>query len=60
MTSLLHGIHDVFPPCETDDKDPISLKKLTKGEGAWALHKDLLSFIFDGNVGPRSIPLEEA
>lgn len=60
VTSLLHGIHDVFPPCETDGKDSNSLKKFTKGKGAWALHKDLLSFIIDDNVRHKSICLEEA
>ena len=45
----LHGIHDVFPPAQIDEEDPNSLKKLRKGDGAWALDKDLLGFDFDGD-----------
>lgn len=58
-TTLLHGVHDVFPPCKNDSEDSILLKKLKTCDGAWALHKDLLSIILDGNVGPKNIWLEE-
>ena len=47
--ATLHGIHDVFPPADKDEDDPNSLKKLKKGDGAWALNKDLLGFDFDGD-----------
>ena len=33
--AILHGIHDVFPPSTDDSKDPISTKKLNKGEGTF-------------------------
>ena len=46
--SILHGIHDLFPPDEDDNEDPVSLKKLLKGDGAWELRKELLGWIFDG------------
>ena len=46
--AILHGIHDVFPPDEIQEKDPISYKKLLKLEGMWALVKDILGFTFDG------------
>ena len=46
---VLMGIHDVFPPNDEDDNDPVSLKKLLKEEGSWALQKDVLGFMFDGN-----------
>ena len=46
--AMLNGIHDVFPPDSNDAEDPISLKKLQNGDGAWALQKDILGFTFDG------------
>jgi hypothetical protein len=45
---ILHGIHDVFPPSKNDERDPISLKKLKKGEGMYDTTKCLLAFDFDG------------
>ena len=45
---ILHGIHDVFPPSEDDSKDPVSAKKLRKGDGTFAPTKCLLGFDFDG------------
>ena len=46
--AVLTAIHDVFPPDEVPEKDPISYKKLLKLEGMWALTKDILGFTFDG------------
>jgi hypothetical protein len=46
--AMMHGIHDVFPPDTEDANDPISLKKLLKLEGEWAVLKELLGFEFDG------------
>ena len=46
--AVLTGIHDVFPPDELQESDPISYKKLLKLEGMWALVKDILGFTFDG------------
>jgi hypothetical protein len=37
--SILHGIHDVFLACTDDDRDPISTKKLRKGEGTFHTKK---------------------
>eukprot|EP00956_Cyclotella_meneghiniana_P042616 scaffold248684_cov136-Cyclotella_meneghiniana.AAC.1 len=48
--SVLHGIHSVFPPDEVDANDPISFKKIEKGEGEYALLKDMLGFDFDGDA----------
>lgn len=42
------GIHNVFPPDDEEDRDPISKKKLTKGEGRFSTTKTLLGFDFDG------------
>ena len=47
-TAVMQGIHDVFPENTIDAEDPISFKKLMKGEGRWALQKDILGFTFDG------------
>ena len=47
-SSTMNGIHDVFPPAETADIDPISNKKLTKRDGAWANVKEILGMTFDG------------
>ena len=45
---ILKGIHDVFLEDDKDSKDPISLKKLLKEEGMWAIMKDILGFNFNG------------
>jgi hypothetical protein len=49
-TAVMTGIHDVFPASEDAEEDPLSLKKLKKLEGQWALHKDILGFMFDGDA----------
>jgi hypothetical protein len=54
---VLHGIHDVFHADEVDENDPISLKKLKKQDGEWALQKDMLGFTFDGKN--KTMQLEE-
>jgi hypothetical protein len=33
---VLHGIHDVFPACNDGERDPVSAKKLRKGDGTFA------------------------
>jgi hypothetical protein len=48
----------VFPSHSKDKKDPISMKKILKGEGVWALQKDILGFTFHGDVGKKTIQLE--
>ena len=45
--TVMHGIHNVFPPDAADNNDPISLKKLKKLEAMWALTKEILGFEFD-------------
>ena len=32
---VLHGIHDVFPACNDGERDPVSAKKLRKGDGTF-------------------------
>jgi hypothetical protein len=45
----LQGIHDIFPSKVIDSEDPISYTKILKGKGVWALQKDILGFMFDGD-----------
>jgi len=58
-TATMQGIHDVFPSNSIDSNDPISLKKILKGEGVWALQKDILGFQFDGDTDAKTLQLEE-
>ena len=53
------GIHDVFPLDAKGEDDPISLKKILKKEGAWAVVEDVLGFEFDGHPGEHTIYLTE-
>jgi hypothetical protein len=48
--AVMTGIHDIFPVDDADDNDPISNKKLKKGEGMWDLNKEILGFDFDGDT----------
>jgi hypothetical protein len=57
-TAVMRGIHDVFPADEDDEEDPISVKKLNKGEGEYSTRKVLLGFNFDGVN--KTMWLEEA
>jgi hypothetical protein len=56
-TAVMTGIHDVFPANINDGDDPISKKKLLKGDGQYSLMKTLLGFDFDGNR--KTLWLEE-
>jgi hypothetical protein len=47
-SAMMHGIHDVFPPDPDCDADPISNKKLRKGDAEWANVKEILGMTFDG------------
>ncbi len=48
--TIFEGIHDVFPPDDDDNNDPISRKKLLKDKGRYSVLKTLLGFEFDGNA----------
>ncbi len=54
---ILCKIHDVFPLSNDNSKDPISAKKLQKGNGTFESKKCILGFNFDGNS--KLIWLEE-
>jgi hypothetical protein len=47
--ATMMGIHDVFPPDDVDENNPISLKKLLKGDGQYSTEKCLLGFDFNGD-----------
>eukprot|EP00956_Cyclotella_meneghiniana_P042622 scaffold248725_cov109-Cyclotella_meneghiniana.AAC.1 len=47
--AVMTGVHDVFPADNNDENDPLSLKKLKKGEGEMSLFKEMLGFDFDGD-----------
>jgi hypothetical protein len=55
--SVMCGIHDVFPPEDEDEHDPLSLKKLLAGDGAWDEIKEILGFVFHG--GNKTMWLSE-
>jgi hypothetical protein len=55
--AIMSGIHDVFPADLVDNNNPISEKKLLKGEGQYALIKMILGFKFDGQQ--KTLWLEE-
>ena len=48
---LLHGIDDVFRPLEEADgphrREPVSLKKLRKGDCSWSTVKEVLGWVID-------------
>jgi hypothetical protein len=48
--SILHGIHNVFPASRDNNTDPISAKKLCKGDGTFDTKKCILGFEFDGRA----------
>ena len=58
--SLLHGIHSIFPPTSITHHngfDPISEKKLEKGEGTWEHTKEVLGWMLDGQRGTLQLPV---
>jgi hypothetical protein len=56
-TAVMMGIHDVFPANISNGNDPISEKKLLKGDGQYSLLKTFLGFDFDGDR--KTLWLEE-
>ena len=48
--AVMFGIHDIFPPHIEATMDPISMRKLEKGDGSWAVVKDVLGLTFDGDT----------
>jgi hypothetical protein len=60
--ATLHAIHAVYPPPEISGhvggKDPISRKKLEKGDARFDIEKDILGFTLNG--ADRTVRLSEA
>jgi hypothetical protein len=56
---MINGIHSIFPPPEITSHsggDPISEKKLLKGEGMWEHHKEILGWNMDGTNFTIQLP----
>jgi len=57
---LFHTIDDVFRPLDADDvpgrQEPISIKKLKQGDGAWATRKLVLGWIIDTATMTLELP----
>jgi hypothetical protein len=49
-TTVMMGIHDVFPSDDNDSNNPISESKLIKDEGQYSTGKMLLGFDFNGSA----------
>jgi hypothetical protein len=62
--ATLHAIHGVFPtPVATgtpEAKDPISEKKLAKGDARWATRKEILGYWLDGVARTIQLPPNRA
>ena len=60
--AMLHGVHAVFPPPQVTGHaggDPISEKKLDKGEGKWSTAKEILGWEFDGVAKTIKLPTKK-
>jgi hypothetical protein len=57
VMAIMTGIHDVFPSNIVNSDNPISEKKLKKGEGQYSTLKMLLGFDFNGKQ--KTLWLEE-
>jgi hypothetical protein len=62
--AALHAIHNMFPsPAATgtpDVKDPISEKKLGKGDARWDTQTDILEYWLDGRARTVQLPPSKA
>jgi hypothetical protein len=62
--ATLFGIHSIFPPPtmtgHTGGKDPISEKKLEKGDARFLIDKEILGFLLDGRARTVQLPRKKA
>jgi hypothetical protein len=62
--AALIGIHSIFPPPElsghTGGKDPVSEKKLAKGDARFTVEKVVLGFLLNGRDRTIRLPQEKA
>ena len=57
--AMINGIHSIFPPPEITKHtggDPVSEKKLEKGEGTWSHTKEILGWDFNGKDFTIQLP----
>ena len=55
--ALLHAIHDVFPEGKhSPDDQPVSIKKMDKGEAQWDVLKEVLGWLCDGREKTIRLP----
>ena len=58
--ALLHAIHDVFPEnLHSPEDQPVSEKKMDKGEAQWNVVKEVLGWICDGKEKTIRLPEEK-
>lgn len=60
-STLMHAIHSVFRPLSTHEassfrKEPISIKKLNKGDAKWATRQTILGWIIDSVAESVELP----
>ena len=53
---LLQGIKEIFMYPPLDLKDSVSLKKSQKGDGDWAVEKEILGCILNSEKGTFQLP----
>jgi hypothetical protein len=62
--ATLFGIHSIFPPPSmtghSGGKDPISEKKLEKGDARFLIHKEILGFLMNGRARTVQLPQKKA
>ena len=55
--AILHAIHDVFPEnVHSEGDQPVSIKKMEKGEAQWNVLKEVLGWICDGKEKTIRLP----
>jgi hypothetical protein len=60
--AMINGIHAIFPPPEITTHpggDPVSEKKLAKGDGTWSFTKEILGWDFNGHNFTIQLPTEK-
>ena len=62
--ATVHSIHSIFPPPDVTGheggKQPMSEKKLDKGEGIWSTQKEMIGFDWDGAKRTVTLPEEKS
>ena len=55
--AILHAIHDVFPEnVHSEGDQPVSIRKMEKGEAQWNVLKEVLGWICDGKEKTIQLP----